>query len=340
MHAQWYNDPVEIAKIVPSHGLHGFNKLVSERRRAGYRRGERLLELTVLGEWSLDSVGNLWKIHSPTPKQHALIPAVLSMTEYTAWCESTGYSPGCSSLSGGIPSHGEVCAVCGEAWKLSTAHAAVLKHEHKVIFLDGFVGMPLTSVAAVLTTARVSFFLQPGSLFNVKYSTSTNARGLQKNEGWCAEEHVIEEGDSALFNSYSFLHHHCNKERETAAAEKFFRAVFAEAGFQAVELQAIANEYLGADATVPWYLAETEVGQIKIGWLKRVTHIGWGEEGEEIRARNILGGWDVNLSRLFRKEEVTQGPGFIHAWSREKVVEYLGKIRNARVAHKHELQTA
>ncbi len=341
MHAQWYNDPIAIAKIIPAHGLHGLNKLILERRKAGYGRRQRLDELIILGEWSLDTVGNLWKIQNPTPKQHAPIQAVLTMAEYESWCKNTGYSPGYSSLCGGIPGHGEVCPVCGLQWQLSTIHGATMKHEHKIMSLDGFVGMSLTSVATLLTTPGESFFLQPGrSLFNQKYRSASNDRGLLKNDTWCAEHHVVEEGDSALFNSYSFLHHHCNQQRETASAEKFFRSVFADADFKEVTLKAIPNEYLGADATVPWYLVETEVGLIKIGWRKRVTYVGWGEDGEDMRNQNQLGGWDVNLLRLFRKEEVTKGSGFIHAWSREKVVEYLSKIRNARVAHKHELQTA
>jgi hypothetical protein len=72
----------------------------------------------------------------------------------------------------------------------------------------------------------------------------------------------------------------------------------------------IKDEYHGDRAD--WLLLKTNIGLIKIGWRKRVIQIDWS---------------DTKIEMLI-DDDVTKGKDFCHAWSYEKAIEYLNKLKS------------
>ena len=97
-------------------------------------------------------------------------------------------------------------------------------------------------------------------------------------------------------------------------------AIFALAGFEVKRVWELANGYWPDhpdydEVRTPWWLVDTDIGLVQIGWRKRVLSIDWGDWGScEVRA-------------LVTKDDVTKGDGMVHAWTTEKAVEYLRELR-------------
>ena len=69
---------------------------------------------------------------------------------------------------------------------------------------------------------------------------------------------------------------------------------------------------LGERVTAPWWLVKTEVGLIQIGRLERVWQISWE---------------DTPIRKIITSDEVTKSDTHVHAWSEEKLLEYLKALR-------------
>jgi len=88
------------------------------------------------------------------------------------------------------------------------------------------------------------------------------------------------------------------------------------------EMVMIPNEYPpNPDSTYygPWFMIETFVGRIKIGWRKRVIHIDWSETGLSASGADVVD-----------KLETTHGSSYVHAWGADKAVEALRKLWAAK----------
>lgn len=91
-----------------------------------------------------------------------------------------------------------------------------------------------------------------------------------------------------------------------------YKALFMLAGLDnPARFYELRNEYM-RDGD-PWALVIVTLGrgpcEIKIGWRKRVINIDWSATGLDLE--------------VFFFDDVTKGPGFIHAWGYAKALEYL-----------------
>lgn len=79
----------------------------------------------------------------------------------------------------------------------------------------------------------------------------------------------------------------------------------------------IPNEYCSDECCAhrPWFMFHTPLGDIKIGWRKRVISIELQHNFREL-----------DLRVLFADEDVTKDERYIHAWDKEKFFEYLKRI--------------
>lgn len=79
----------------------------------------------------------------------------------------------------------------------------------------------------------------------------------------------------------------------------------------------LVNGYHGWSREIwyPWYLFETDVGLIKIGWRKRVISVDWESTGIK---------WTRPID-----PDVTAGETFFHAYSYDKLYEYMKLLRGA-----------
>lgn len=114
-----------------------------------------------------------------------------------------------------------------------------------------------------------------------------------------------------------------------AFPEEKVRAIFLLAGIDVQRLHRLENKYWPAAyveerACSPWWLAETEFGNIEIGWRKRVISINWESTGVEVKVLADSEEW------------ITHGPHMVHAYGYAKAVEYVGRLhevlRRSRIA--------
>lgn len=101
----------------------------------------------------------------------------------------------------------------------------------------------------------------------------------------------------------------------------------------------LSNGYCSKDCCkhIPWFKFHTIDGDIIIGWRKRVISIEWQENFKPFdmaifNGENVTK-WCENLGHIPKSINhgvlTTTGKRGIHAWSREKAIEYLKKVHNA-----------
>ena len=101
----------------------------------------------------------------------------------------------------------------------------------------------------------------------------------------------------------------------------------------------LPNGYCNQDCCshIPWFCFHTSDGDIVIGWRKRVISIEWQENFKPFdmaifNGENVTK-WCENFSHIPKSINHgvlnTTGKRGIHAWGREKAIEYLKKVHNA-----------
>jgi len=95
------------------------------------------------------------------------------------------------------------------------------------------------------------------------------------------------------------------------------RAILVLAGIQVTRAWELANGYWPDHPDYdycrrPWWLFQTDIGLLRLGWRKRVLEIDWS--ATETRA-------------VVTKDEVTKSHTMCHAWSTEKAVEYCKGLK-------------
>lgn len=137
---------------------------------------------------------------------------------------------------------------------------------------------------------------------------------LRRNDGQIPYEPgvILQKGDAAHVDMYGFYHAECLRLKVTVEERQKFDDCFQKAGFRHRLFTAIPNEYWGYPDCSKWFMVQTEFGDIKLGWRKRVVSIHCE---------------DVDLDTI-TKDNVTMSEGVLHAWGYEKLTEYLTTIRN------------
>ena len=156
----------------------------------------------------------------------------------------------------------------------------------------------------------------------------------QVNElGWVEtkQDRVVLPGDEALVNIWTYRHLKCHRKHQEEVEREYFRKIFSEAGYKNVRMIQVRNRYCQCTHCAPWYNVVADDLFFLIGWRKRVICI---------QAENP----PVNFVELFPDEDVTKGieqtqkgeelyggqitqTTYIHAWGRDKCIEYLREIK-------------
>jgi hypothetical protein len=340
----WYDTKQGILASLNS--LPELHQLLAERRLAGYERNERLNIYYILGVYMLDSAGNCCKGEKGASPRDYLpnIPLVmtdLEMRDHLRRRKLTDTPMSFAINGGNIPEAGQHCPVCSRTWTVQNCMDVVSHHRTDAFPLGDFVGKTLGEVKAAFAQKNEAIYrMQPDILIrNDRYiDLSPKYPGTQvdwqksivKNErGWLGEkdgitdDYIIQLGDEGFFNVWTYYHADCNRRHLAQEEEKSFREIFIKAGFENVRLTALSNEYCDCDHCAPWFNVETEFGVIKIGWRKRVINIDWSQI---LTARAEVGLKKIDFLSLFKDEDVTKEPDYIHAWGWEKAQEYLGRL--------------
>ena len=69
------------------------------------------------------------------------------------------------------------------------------------------------------------------------------------------------------------------------------------------------------------FIVETEWGALRIGYRKRVINIDWS--GTQINHNGDI---------TFKDEDVTKSRTMIHAWGKDKAIEYLRKLSKGNLS--------
>lgn len=112
---------------------------------------------------------------------------------------------------------------------------------------------------------------------------------------------------------------HRMRDRRRTESEAEMRAIFTLAGFVVSQVWELYNRYWPDtpeyDAVrSPWWLMQTEIGPVQIGWRKRVINIRW--DGCKFRGE-------------VTSDDVTKSDVMVHAWSSSEAVKYLTALRLA-----------
>ncbi len=150
-------------------------------------------------------------------------------------------------------------------------------------------------------------------------------------KGWTldnADNHFVARA-TAGNKSY---HKPCYKLYAASEAMKEFDTIFKEAGFECFFMKPCPNGYWRADDPRPdigpWFKVDTVIGEIEIGWRKRVISITWPRQTKP----DEFGCYEVTRQiheELFADENVTKDHDMIHAYGSKKAIEYLRKLREA-----------
>lgn len=127
---------------------------------------------------------------------------------------------------------------------------------------------------------------------------------------------VLRNAEEAIYKAYAKeIIKNDPKTKEESYKNKKLLNVFD--GLGAIFIEEIPNGYCSdwCCEHLPWFIATTKIGRIKIGWRKSVINIDWSDTLNPYTAEE-----------LFKDEDVTKGEKFIHAWSTEKAGSYIRKI--------------
>ena len=293
----WYDTKVGITEAVKT--IAGFGKLIIERHTAGYERDESLNEFIVFGIYFLDTNGNCSRAEQVDEIKSRLpnVPDVLTRKEFSNYVVSNVTDGRFTTMfdinDGNVPRPGLKCSHCGKTWDISNIHDSIVWQTMETISLAEYIGKTLGSV-------KEAYNKRDDAVYKI-YSE-------------LEDDYVIQPGDEASFNVWTFYHNTCNREHLLDEYSKKFKGIFENAGFRYTILKGIPNEYCSCDRCAPWFVVNTEFGRIIIGWRKRVINIDWSK----IDSEAVL-----NIINLFNEEDVTKGKTSIHAWGWEKAQEYL-----------------
>lgn len=317
--------------------LEGLNKLVRDRHEAGYDRKEPLGDFIILGHWRTDTCGNFDKCtfeldYKPADHFHEKLPPVILTDHLLENAKNLGLNLSVSSGGGsGVPPPFVVCPECDKGWTLANAYDTKVRTDDRIVPLH-----PGKSIADREkdwdgNKEGVFRFGPEPSVRNAKFIDLTlhpEYKGRVVNEkGWryhhppfeherLKKDYIAEEGDECSLTVFIYEHKRCAELRKARWSREFFEGILSGAGFKNHVMNEIPNEYCHCEVCGPWFLARFPFGDIKIGWRKRVINIDWSNTGKD-------------LGSLFEKEDITKGAHIIHAWGKEKAIDYLERIREA-----------
>lgn len=313
--------------------LTDFEQLLDEREKANKIRKEKLHRFIVLGRLVLDEIGNVgdnlsasWSDGRPIIEEFPSIPPVLTEERFQArYAERYSYSSPAR-----IPPADKICPECKEGWTIGNFYDSFLRFNDECKLLESYVGLNLAQVNQEFDKSREgSRFLHPElHIRNDQWIDLTprqdhpelpiNERGWKDTYRGINKDYVVQKGDEALVCEWIYRHKPCNRLFTERRARKSFMDIYEQAGFdqRTLVFESVPNEYCSCEQCAPWFDVVTSFGTMKIGYRKRVILMDWSNTG-----------WDI--AELFNKEQVTKGPGYIHAWGSDQATEFLQRIRQS-----------
>jgi len=291
-------------------------RLLRERRIAGYQRDERLREWILFdGAIYLDTCGNAGR-----GKRGAIQGDVFSASDFydiKSRLSEEAKDKVHSSYGHGIQAHlprpGMVCPVCMEEWTIRN-------------FLDSYTqqsnewGELLSEGDEPMTRAQWSRLHSSASWYKIAHNLTKN--GSDKPIKY-DDETLIEHGDEGSVYTWKFYHPECLRLERTLKEMSKLREALDSAGFTHLLFTPVENEYWGYPDCSKWFVVQTELCELKVGWRKRVI--------------NVESECGVNMASLVPdddKDKPTRGENYLHCWGYEKFTEYMTTLRERLLKRK------
>lgn len=123
-------------------------------------------------------------------------------------------------------------------------------------------------------------------------------------------------------NQYTWRHARCEQLRQIQDGYLELRTIVDDTPLRGAPMRLVPNQYWpdarGHDYPVdPWAIVDTEFGEIRIGWRKRVIHIDWN------RAPGLA---SVHGKQIVAEPKVTHDTTMVHCWGTEEAVVALRKL--------------
>lgn len=304
-------------------GLSGINDL--QKKRKEFAKTQRLNEFTILnGKFILDQFGQINKSLDVIPISRIVTPGI--------WSKS--YSIGTP-----IPTAQIKCSFCTEKWSLDNMGDIVFDQSELIAIENKkFIGKKLSEVWDIFSKKSDALYIPDTANFGITNKKWVDLTPDPKQKDWnkkhpkspilineegkftgtkeLLSEHIICQYDKIWFFKQKASHLLCIKSAKTNTEKESFTKAFKNVGFTIKKTTEIPNEYHGCNdkncsLCTSWFLFYTQFGPIKIGTRKRVYEINWKDTG---------------LESEISKDDVTKGLTMIHAWSLEKVEEYLATL--------------
>ena len=304
-------------------GLSGLHTLLRDRNsRNKNTDSTRLSEWVIFGKVFLYSYGGaaLIRDFSGNVMRMDECGQVLSTEKFMQFGQlqkgkDFGYSIRCERF----PTENLICPECGKGWDISNIEDYYhSKDEAEIDPGREFLGKTIKEFASHISKRNDAIYRLTYEILilNPKY-IDHNPHPVYKN-GFANKplDYVLEIGDKVLFEKLVYRHIHCHRRHQAIQSKIFFEDIFRKSGFEKFSVRETKNEYCTCIECSPWYeFAIPNFGIIKLGWRKHVINIDWFGTGK-------------NFISLFESENVTKWEHGIHAWGKEKAIEYLSKIRN------------
>ena len=334
-----YDTKESIASSLASYP--SFLEMLRVRNEQGYIHKQRMNEWIVFGRVRLDTCGNAMLIIEPKDPSWAK-ETVYSSDEAFRAMAAAGFEDRMSSTTGHKPGVGILCPLCGKGWGLDNFWDNRCEQNSVNVDLTPYIGRTLQQIEDMykLRTDGRWFLGTERPMRNDKYidlsipdpkwpEHKANGRGylFKKTLNYKGEEigdidysHVIESGDEACFVKLTYTHEACYMAKLTRETHAEFTDAFQKAGVKIITMREIPNEYGSVRYNGPWYQMSTDFGELKVGWRKRVIEIDYS------KIKLPVG---LKLSTLFVGEQTTVDEIVVHCWGYDKLVDYLGRIKDA-----------
>lgn len=111
-------------------------------------------------------------------------------------------------------------------------------------------------------------------------------------------------------------------------SQKEIEALFTLAGISILNIKALPDgysyspedsRYFEVFPKCVWWFVKTPAGWVEIGWRKRVISIDW---------------IDTTIRKIITDDNVTKNLTYVHAWGRQKALEYLTSLAGAITENK------
>lgn len=329
-------------------GLAGLNRLIRDRSRAGYKENKRMKTWIILGRWVADSCGNFGKIIDIDYKQGQapkdLYPDMIDILSFEELRNVLGKISISHGFQDDVPDTHLRCPECNNSWNIYDCHDVIVKRESLTLPLAEFEGQKLYEVQREVSLKTDGFYrfgespirndkwidmaIEPGyEVLKINEQGSIHSspekRSFKDQLEGLKDQHlyydyVISEGDEGWLDVWKYYHRPCNEAKAKKDAEEYYGDMLVKSGW-ATTMCLIPNEYSVTDHSWPWIKFCTLGGMIKVGYRKRVINIDWSDTKQHYR-------------HLFEDEGVTLTDTYVHAWGKDKAIEYLTKIREADVS--------